>query len=315
MPTDLPPRVAARGAPAPVTFRTSDLFAVGIPLLFGVILLAPPARGHATEGGAFLAMAMAAVVMRLGPARARTEAARFVARVFPLVVVGFAYGRLNPVIDRVSPVLIDGRLAALDRWLFGEVPAVSLQALYHPALTELLFWCYTGFFVWQLGLLIVLYGRADRRPFERLLTTLVVFYLLSDVMYVLFPAIGPRFFLSDQFTVPLEGLAFADGLRTAFADNPMIRDCFPSGHTGLTLLVLWHAWRARARVYFWVMLPFAGLLIFSTLYCQFHYAIDLIFALPFCTGVLALQRTIERAMPGEVLVVQDPRTSPAPDLW
>jgi membrane-associated phospholipid phosphatase len=53
------------------------------------------------------------------------------------------------------------------------------------------------------------------------------------------------------------------------------RDVFPSGHTQLTLIVVYlaHQYRLKTR---WVMTVLAGLLIVGTVYLRYHYVIDLI---------------------------------------
>ncbi|HVG36479.1 MAG TPA: phosphatase PAP2 family protein, partial [Thermoplasmata archaeon] len=47
------------------------------------------------------------------------------------------------------------------------------------------------------------------------------------------------------------------------------------GHTMITTAVLIVAWR-RAWKLFWWLLPAATLLIFSTMYCRYHYLVDVI---------------------------------------
>ena len=52
-------------------------------------------------------------------------------------------------------------------------------------------------------------------------------------------------------------------------------DAFPSGHTMITTAVLIVAWR-RFRKLFWFLLPVAILLILSTMYCRYHYLVDVL---------------------------------------
>ena len=65
-------------------------------------------------------------------------------------------------------------------------------------------------------------------------------------------------------------------------------DAFPSGHTMITVTVLIVAWQ-RARKLFWYLLPVGTLLIFSTMYCRYHYLVDVIagLILAFATVPLA----------------------------
>jgi membrane-associated phospholipid phosphatase len=53
------------------------------------------------------------------------------------------------------------------------------------------------------------------------------------------------------------------------------RDAFPSGHTAIPLTVLYLAYKFRRRV-FWFLLPVVSALIFSTVYCRYHYVVDVI---------------------------------------
>src|SRR5262249_30071594 len=52
-------------------------------------------------------------------------------------------------------------------------------------------------------------------------------------------------------------------------------DVFPSGHTMIAVTVLLVAWR-RARDAFWYFMPVAVCLIASTVYCRYHYVIDVL---------------------------------------
>src|SRR5881398_3249891 len=70
-----------------------------------------------------------------------------------------------------------------------------------------------------------------------------------------------------------------------------MRDCFPSGHTATTLLVLTFAYR-HARRFFWAILPVGVLLIAATVICRFHYGIDLLAAVPLCVFAVAVAHAL-----------------------
>jgi membrane-associated phospholipid phosphatase len=296
-----------------VLLRISDLFAISVPLLFGLVMLSN--AGHVPHGyreaAALIGTAAFGVACRAWATHSSRLPARIAGNFYVCLPLWVLYSRLNPIIDLISPVPYDRDLQAIDQLIFGTQPSVWLERFHHPWLTELLFVCYVGFFFWQLALGVVLFARRKQREFDDYVLTVIVFYFLSDVMYVLVPAIGPRFDLAHEYTVPLEGLWLADSIRQMFLDNPMARDCFPSGHTGLTLLVMFHALHKRERLFFGIMLPFGLLLIFSTVYCRFHYVIDLICAIPFTTGIYLLQTSLARALP-EGLAVPLPKRQLAP---
>jgi membrane-associated phospholipid phosphatase len=281
-----------------IRFRTGDLFAISVPLLFG---LAVASNAHQVAGWApvvasLLGAALFGVLARAWASISPHPVAQLVGNFYVILSIWVVYSRLNPLIDLISPVSYDRDLQAIDQALFGVQPSVWLEQFARPWLTELLFICYAAFFFWQLWLGVLLYLRRNG-DFEDYMTTVLVFYMLSYVMYILVPAVGPRFDIAHQYRVDLVGLWVGDRIEESFFDIPMVRDCFPSGHTGLTLLVMFHAAQKRAFKFLAVMAPFGFLLIFSTLYCRFHYAVDLLCALPFITGVLLLQRALQRALP------------------
>lgn len=282
-----------------LVLRTGDLFAISIPLIFGLVLLSNASQvvDWLPATAALFGVAGFALACRVWASKSPHPIAQITGNFYVMLTIWVVYSRLNPIIDLISPVPYDRDLQAIDAWLFGVQPSVWLERFHHPWLTELLFICYVAFFFWQLCLGVILYRRKNG-DFEDYLTTVVVFYMLSYVMYILVPAVGPRFDIASQYTVELRGVWVGDAIQRSFFDIPMLRDCFPSGHTGLTLLVLFTALRKRAYTFFIVMLPFGLLLIFSTLYCRFHYAVDLMCALPFITGVLFLQRALGLALPG-----------------
>lgn len=282
-----------------VLLRISDLFAISVPLVLGLVMLSNASRvesGH-RQAAALIGTAAFGLLCRAWATHRSHLVARVIGSFYVCLPLWVVYTRLNPLIDLLSPVPYDRDLQAIDQLLFGVQPSVWLEQFHHPWLTELLFWCYAGFFFWQLALGITLFARRKQRAFDDFLLTVIIFYLLSDVMYVLVPAIGPRFDLAQQYSVPLQGVWMAESIRQTFFDIPMLRDCFPSGHTGLTLLVMFHALHKKEHLFFAIMFPFGVLLIFSTVYCRFHYVIDLMCAIPFTTGIYLLQTSLARALP------------------
>lgn len=196
----------------------------------------------------------------------------------PSVIVG--HFALGPLVDALNPRLLDHTLALWDLRLFGAHPSVVLGHFAGPAITELLMVCYYSYFVGPFGLALLLwFGKSPRHAWDEYSLALAIFFSANFLLYAAVPAIGPRYYLAGIFEEPLQGLwltPYLDGLlrRTSFA-----RDCFPSGHTGVTLIMLIFAWRYQRR-FFWVMLPIGTGLILGTLVGRFHYGIDLLAAVP-----------------------------------
>jgi membrane-associated phospholipid phosphatase len=281
-----------------VNLRPADMLAILIPSLLGLAVASEASRVIHWQpvAASMFGAALLGLACRLWATHSRRPIAQVFGNFYCMLTIWVLYSRLNPLIDLISPVPYDHELQAIDQRLFGAQPSIWLERIHHPLLTELLFWCYCGFFLWQVALGVVLFLRRNG-DFADYFLTVMLFYLVSCLGYVLVPAIGPRFDLAAEYHFPLRGLLFGDAIRDGFTNIPMVRDCFPSGHTGLTLLVLTRAWTKQAHRFFWIMLPFALLLIFSTVYCRFHYLADVLSALPTVAGILCLDALFRELMP------------------
>ena len=101
-------------------------------------------------------------------------------------------------------------------------------------------WLYSLFIPAVLLVAALLWRRRRFEEFRRyafLICPGVPGFLLG---YLLVPARGPRFLLAHLQNVPLQGLWLFDALRAGLDRLESAHyDCFPSGHTELTMLAWW----------------------------------------------------------------------------
>ncbi len=190
-----------------------------------------------------------------------------------LIVVFFENRRLIPL---VNPHDLDAVLIRIDRLFFaGHDPTVLLERITHPVLSEILQISYASFYFLPLSLCLILYLARRRIEFHISASAIILGFYLSYLGYYLFPAIGPRFTLDHLQTVPLSGVFLFGPIRSSLAQaEGVMRDCCPSGHVMISLLTVLLAGR-YARGFFPVVLVWAVLIIFSTVYLRYHYVIDL----------------------------------------
>lgn len=199
---------------------------------------------------------------------------------FPLVLCIVVYDNFHDLTRLLRPDTVDDALHALDQRLLGVEPALWLQRVTRPWLTELMSLAYALLFVFPTVILVGLYRRGERRRFSEFALALVLAYCLGLVGFMAVPAVGPRYTL--RFEVPLAGYVFTEPARQAWNSlEAFDRDCFPSLHTALSTLALIYFWRLRrrwprARTLFFVTLPAIVLLWASTLYLRYHYAVDVL---------------------------------------
>jgi membrane-associated phospholipid phosphatase len=193
---------------------------------------------------------------------------------YPLLMIPLSYKELGYLVPRLHPHDLDHELAAIDYRLFGTDPVVWLSRLNAPPLTLVLQLSYLTYYVFPLVLAVVLWRRRQFGRMHVLLFFIAIGIYVSYLGYIAVPAIGPRFFLTNQ-VAPFQGVLVGHIRRVLDSAEGLTRDCFPSGHTELTMLVLYCAWRFERRL-FWIILVPASALIFSTVYLRYHYVIDVL---------------------------------------
>ncbi len=154
--------------------------------------------------------------------------------------------------------------------------------------------CYYSHFIWAPMLGVVLYRQKRPAAFDELILGLSLFFSLNYACYALVPAIGPRFFLIDAFAGPLTGPLLTPTLDSMMRSPAFARDCFPSGHTGTTLLLFFYSLRFSRKYFMVMLLPGLGL-ITATLSGRFHYATDLVAAVPLVVVVAGLAMVLSRS--------------------
>ena len=197
----------------------------------------------------------------------------------------------------VKPIRVydyDNWFILIDRWMFGADPTRVLFHISNPLLTEILQMVYGMFYLLPIILGLSLLRKDRFIALDFALFSVIYGFYLSYLGYFLVPGIGPRFTLHDFNTInqSLPGLYLTNFLREMTNSgegipfgtlNPAMvvqRDVFPSGHTMITLIVMYLSVRLKSRTkYFFI--PVGSLLIFATVYLRYHYVIDLIGGLIF----------------------------------
>ncbi|GAB4489270.1 MAG: phosphatase PAP2 family protein [Thermodesulfovibrionales bacterium] len=247
--------------------------------------------------------ALVALQILLVRIRGRSAAVRFVSDlVFPTASILIIFDSLERIVHHINPRDIDALLIRLDYLIFGGHPTVLLERVHHPLLTDILQAAYASYYFLPVGLGVFLLAKKRRADFDRSLFLIMYCFYLSYVGYLLAPAIGPRFTMDHLQSVRLTGLVVAEPIQEILNRLEGIkRDAFPSGHTAIALTVLCLARRYEKKL-FLLFLPLVTLLIAATVYCRYHYAIDVFAGIALAcaavwTGDRIYDRWTERAGP------------------
>ncbi len=230
-----------------------------------------------------------AIIFYCGYAEDKTGVLRWVRDFYMVAGIPLLFKEMYLLVHPIHPYDYDQLLIQIDHWLFGVHPTQWLYQFSHPIITEILQLAYSSFYFLMVILGIELYQRKNKDAFQFSIFAIVYGFLLSYIGYLLVPAVGPRFTLHEfsNIDTDLPGLFITSTLRMLLnlgesipngIPNPLAlvqRDVFPSGHTQMTLTVIYLAYkfRVRTRWFLWIS---GTLLIIATVYLQYHYVIDLI---------------------------------------
>ena len=195
---------------------------------------------------------------------------------YPLPFVASCYKEMALFIPAVRGTDSDRTLAALDHRVWGADPTVWVERLYTPLLTEFLQAIYTLFIPAVLFVAYLLWRRRKYAEFQYYAFLIALGFLASYIGYLAVPARGPRFLLKDLQHVPLSGLWLFNGMQSVLDRLESAHyDCFPSGHTELTILAWWGSRMISNRL-FQLYFAYTPCIIFATVYLRYHYTIDLL---------------------------------------
>lgn len=206
---------------------------------------------------------------------------------YPIII--FVFREIYLLVHPIHPTDYDSLLIAVDHALFGVNPTQWLARFSHPLITEILQISYFSYYLLFIVMGVEVYRRYPVERFDHAAFLVVYGFYLSYLGYFLLPAIGPRFTLHDfaQLDHELPGIFFTGPMRAfinagesipkdlSLAKELAQRDVFPSGHTQMTLVVIYLAFRNELWSR-WFLVVLGSLLIVGTVYLRYHYVVDVV---------------------------------------
>jgi membrane-associated phospholipid phosphatase len=217
----------------------------------------------------------------------------FLRYTYYLLAILFIYSQFQFIIKAFRPIDYDNILIQWDLSLLGKNAGDIFLKYSNPVLTEYLQIAYSSFYFLPL---IVGWGiyKHKKMELDTFIRNIMFAYFFSYFLYLIMPAIGPRFTIYDftHINQDLPGLLISDFLRWAInlgggittkTFNPIYlvnRDCMPSGHTMITLVNLYFAYKYKVKSRN-VVLILGMSVIIATIYLRYHYFVDILFGVVF----------------------------------
>jgi len=287
-----PPSPARKGGLRPAEIA----LLLALSVMTGVSL-ANPGSVPTTVRASFVTTGVLFLVAALALGEAKTGWRYWARELLPVPIVPFIFLNLGRLIPLVNPNCYDKALQAWDSKLLGREAQAALYSLPLPGWTaDVLTIAYSTFFFLAISLAVALAARRD--PYLPQVTAAVVFtFLVSYAGYFIVPAYGPRATVAQERYLSLPAGLVGDHVREQLDHWEKTKtDAFPSGHTMVTLAVLYCA-RRRLRPLYNVLLPVGTLLITATVLLTYHYVVDVLAAVPLMAGSVALSAWIAGPVP------------------
>lgn len=195
---------------------------------------------------------------------------------FPVFSVLIAFDTVGELTPYINPRDIDDVLLNLDYSILGFYPYVYFERIATPFFTEVMQISYCVYYFLPFVIGVYLIKKGNKQEFYRALFIVLFCYYLSYIGYMIFPALGPRYSIPHMFHNDLSGLFLAERIKDFLNSLEGIkRDAFPSGHVGISLVVLFLMLKYSKKL-FWLSFIPVLFLIFSTIYCRYHYFTDVL---------------------------------------
>ncbi len=188
---------------------------------------------------------------------------------YPVVMFVYFYPTLGYINRLLFHDFLDDRLIALETSLFGFEPAMYLPIEFNSQF--LVEYFHLTYFLYYLYLpivgLILYFSR--RELFCQFIFTVSFSFYCCYWAFLLFPATGP---------IPLRAgvySGFFPSLMELVYKMDMPGQAFPSSHVAIGIVVAIFALR-HSKLFGLIMLPLVASLAAATVYCRYHYAVDML---------------------------------------
>lgn len=206
----------------------------------------------------------------------------FIGETYPPLMFTFYYMEMEHlgIVFRDFRNSFDPTLIALEQAIFNCQPSIVWSQSWNwPWFHELMEFAYFSYYLLPMIVMFLIFKHqaisnnlrwGKLRAFIRdLSATMLVCYTL----YTFFPAWGPKYLQLEPINV--DGWIFTDIMRYIHSHGAILGAAFPSSHVAATMIYWWHLWILSPRHRIWISLLFA-LLSMSTIYCRYHYVVDVL---------------------------------------
>lgn len=237
----------------------------------------------------------------------------------------------------LSQMRAEGHLDAVfihwDQVLFGFQPSLKFMLAFPSVwVGELFYAAYFSYYVMIGGVGLALFFR-NRKQFYHYISIVSFVFYVCYLIYMFLPVIGPRIIYTDiapfdppPAVLPVEAWVFPESatsgpfhaiMAVIYRHFETEGAAFPSSHVAISIVTTYFSFLYLRRIR-WIHLVTTILLCLSTVYCRYHYGVDVIGGVLLTAGMLPLANWLYRRFGEGVSAVTEVTESvmpaPAPTL-
>jgi membrane-associated phospholipid phosphatase len=215
----------------------------------------------------------------------------FLRHFYPVLLYTGLYRETGELNQLLVSGFLDPFFIRLEARVFGSQPSLAfMDALPYRPVSELLYAAYFSYYLMIVGVGLALYYR-DRRQFFHYLSVLSFVFYVCYLIYIATPVMGPRIFfrgivdyrlpadiqpvVAPTFPAAIEAGVFYQIMARIYHTFEAPGGAFPSSHVAVAIGTLFFSFR-YLRPIRWLHLAAVILLCLSTVYCRYHYAVDVV---------------------------------------
>lgn len=222
--------------------------------------------------------------------RPRNRFLSFFRHFYPLMLYAFLYRESELLNLMFVDRYLDPAFIALEERIFGFQPAIAfMKAVPHPLISEFFYMSYFSYYVMIAGVGLTLYFKR-REQFWHFLAVLSFLFYVCFLLFIFLPVAGPPAFFMEiprylnQQQLPYYPLEFPPSVTSGpffhimkflYATFESGGGAFPSSHVAAALCVLFLSWRNLPLARYFILAATVALS-FATVYCRYHYAVDVL---------------------------------------
>jgi membrane-associated phospholipid phosphatase len=242
----------------------------------------------------------------------------FLRAFYPILLYTFLYTETHKLMHMFVPGFLDGHAIAADQALFGCQPSrVLMHWLPYWWVSEPLYLAYFSYYCMVLGVGLGLYA-LKRERFARYVTVVSFAFYVCYLIFIVLPVLGPydpaviashegpQALIGPQSVPPgVSAGPFYNIMAAVYrVAEPRGGGAFPSSHVAVAIATLCFTWGWLRRLR-WAHLTLVVLLCVATVYCGYHYAVDVIGGVVAAAALIPLggwlyDRTRHLGAPGPV---------------